>query len=46
MKEVMIFNCVSMVAGAMAIAVACKVTRSALPLIAFVLIPTFRVVNA
>lgn len=45
MKEVMIFNCISMVAGALAIAVACKVSKSALPLLAFVLVPRFSVSN-
>lgn len=41
MKETMIVNCVSIVAGSIAIAVACKVTKSALPLFAFILVPTF-----
>lgn len=35
MKEAMIMNCVSVAAGALAIAVACKITKSAWPLLAF-----------
>lgn len=43
MKETMIFNCVSIIASSIAIAAACKITRSALPLLAFILVPTFSV---
>lgn len=39
MKEIMIINCVSMIAGGIAIAVACKVTKSGLPLLGFLLVP-------
>lgn len=41
MKEAVIVNCVSVVAGATAIAVACKITKSAWPLFAFIIVPTF-----
>lgn len=43
MKETMIFNCVSIIASSIAIAAACKITRSALPLLAFTLVPRFSV---
>lgn len=39
MKEMMVCNVVSSVFGSLAIAVACKVTGSAWPLLAFMLIP-------
>lgn len=39
MKECMILNICSVTVGSIAIAVACKVTRSAWPLIALALIP-------
>lgn len=42
MKEVMIVNCVSVTAASAAIAIACKVTKSAWPLVAFMLVPTFK----
>lgn len=41
MKEWMIATCVSCAAGGAAIAVACYVTKSAWPLLAFMLIPKF-----
>lgn len=41
MKEVVIMNCVSVAAGALAIATACKTTKSAMPLLAFLIVPTF-----
>lgn len=41
MKEAMIMNCVSVAAGALAIAVACKITKSAWPLLAFIIVPTW-----
>ena len=41
MKEAMIMNVASVVAGSVAIAVACYVTDSALPLLAFMIIPTW-----
>lgn len=43
MKETMIFNCVSIIASSIAIAAACKITSSAWPLLAFILVPTFSV---
>ncbi len=47
MKETAMVNCVSVVAGAFAIAVACKVTKSALPLLGFLVVPTFKIsINA
>lgn len=39
MRECMITNICSMAAGSIAIAVACTVTKSALPLFAFLLVP-------
>lgn len=39
MKETTILNICSVVAGSFTIAVACKVTKSALPLLGFMLIP-------
>lgn len=42
MKEWMITNLGSMAFGSIAIAVACKVTKSAAPLWAFLLIPRWR----
>ena len=45
MKETIIVNCISMVAGSVAIAVACKVKKSMLPLLAFVLIPKWSCVT-
>lgn len=39
MKEMMVCNVVSSAFGSLTIAVACKVTGSALPLLAFMLIP-------
>jgi hypothetical protein len=39
MKEAMIMNVASVVAGPVAIAVACYVTDSALPLLALMIIP-------
>lgn len=39
MKESMIMNVCSVVGGSIAIAVACAVTKSALPLVAYIIIP-------
>lgn len=39
MKECMIMNIASVVAGSVAIGIACYVTKSAWPLLAFMLIP-------
>lgn len=39
MKMAILCNAISCVAGSTAIAIACKVTKSALPLLAFPLIP-------
>ena len=39
MKEAMIMNVASVVAGSVAIAVACYVTDSAWPLLAFMIVP-------
>lgn len=39
MKEFVILNGISVTAGAAAIAVACMVTKSVLPLFAFILVP-------
>lgn len=44
--KTMIMNCVSVVAGSIAIATACKVTKSAAPLIAFMLIPKWAYTNS
>lgn len=41
MKENMIMNIASVVSGSVAIAIACKVTRSAWPLLGFLIVPTF-----
>lgn len=41
MKECMIINISCMAAGSIAIAIACYVTKSACPLLAFMLIPKF-----
>jgi len=43
MKEAMMMNCVSVTVAALAIAVACKVTKSTLPLLAFAIVPTWKV---
>lgn len=42
MKETMVMNIISVVACAVAIAVACKTTGSAWPLLAFALIPRWK----
>lgn len=41
MKDWMIVNSVSVAFGSIAIAVACKTTKSALPILGFILIPTW-----
>lgn len=45
MKECMITNMCCMVAGSIAITVACHVTKSAKPLWAFLLIPRYNYTN-
>lgn len=44
--KTMVMNCVSIVAGSIAIATACKVTKSAVPLVAFTLIPQWAYTNS